>query len=73
MVSLPAEDIPSFFVMNTRIGKFIRCALFAALGVFFLMYALDMAPGGYRTAFFAFSGLDFVWALWLLVSAIRNR
>ena len=21
----------------------------------------------------AFSGLDFVWALWLLVSAIRNR
>ncbi|MBQ7023185.1 MAG: hypothetical protein IJN29_06355 [Akkermansia sp.] len=59
--------------MNTRTGKFIRSALFAALGIFFLMYALDMQPGGYRTAFFAFFGLDIVWAIWLLVSAIRNR
>lgn len=71
---LPAEGAQALpLIMNTRIGKFIRSALFAALGAFFLMYALGMEPGGYRTAFFAFCGLDFIWAVWLLVSAIRNR
>ncbi len=59
--------------MNTRIGKFIRSAFFAALGIFFLIYALGMPAGGYRTVFFAFFGLDIVWSVWLLISAIRNR
>lgn len=59
--------------MNTRTGKYIRSALFMALGVFFLTYALNMPSGGYRIAFFAFAGLDVVWSLWLLVAAIRNR
>ena len=59
--------------MNTRVGKFIRSAFFAVLGVFFLMYALNMPSGGYRIAFFAFSILDIIWAAWLLISAIRHR
>ena len=66
----------SFFLpynMNTRIGKFIRSAFFAVLGAFFLMYAFNMPSGGYRVAFFAFSALDIIWAVWLLISAIRNR
>lgn len=73
MELLPVGNYSILVIMNTRTGKFIRSALFAALGVFFLMYALDMPPGGYRTAFFAFFGLDIVWAICLLVSAIRNR
>ena len=59
--------------MNTRVGKFIRSAFFAVLGVFFLMYALNMPSGGYRIAFFAFSILDIIWAACLLISAIRHR
>lgn len=59
--------------MNTRLGKIIRSAFFAALGVFFLWYALHMPSGGYQIAFYAFCVLDIAWALWLLVSAIRHR
>lgn len=59
--------------MNTRVAKFIRSAAFLALGIFFLIHAMGMEPSGYRTAFWAFVGLNFVWSVCLLISAIRTR
>ncbi len=60
-------------IMRTRTGKFIRSGLFMALGVFFLLYALGMPASGYQTAFYAFAALDIIWAVCLLVSALRNH
>lgn len=50
-----------------------RAVFFLALATFFLVFAITMEPQWGRTMLFAFAGIDYVWGIILLISALKNK
>ena len=54
-------------------GVLVRALLFLALAIFFVIYALMLEAGTFRTMLYVFAGIDILWGGALLTSYFRNR